>query len=56
MTRNELLSILIEAKTAIYMAESWAYSQSKLAQLSKARRQLQQAIECFSDLNKEIVL
>lgn len=57
MTRNELLSILIDAKTAIYMAESWAYSQNKLAQLGKARRQLQQAIEYFSsDSNKEIVL
>ena len=55
MTRNELLTILIEAKTVIYMAESWAYSQNKLAQLSKAKQQLQQAIEYFNnDLNKEI--
>jgi len=49
MTKKELITFLQDASAAIYMAESWAYSQSKLAQLSKARNQLKQAIQYFND-------
>ena len=52
MTKEDLVTFLQDASAAIYMAESWAYSQSKLAQLSKARRQLKQAIQYFNEGNE----
>ena len=52
MNTKELITILHDASAAIYMAENWAYSNSKLAELCKARKQLKEAIQYLTDGNK----
>lgn len=49
MNTKELITILQDASAAIYMAENWAYSNGKLAEFCKARKQLQEAIKWLNE-------